>query len=144
MRYSIRQLFLSLILSVIGAGVLLYLLPSFGMTPAEGSAAQTGVLIGLVIWVLLYLQTILGPLMLHFVSRPTVPSGPREEGTVKWFNATKGFGFITGDDGDDIFVHYRSIRGRNRYLLREGMVVSYVLGQSGKGPQAEDVDVVED
>lgn len=144
MRYSLRQLFLSLILSVLGALGLLYLLPSFGMTPAEGSAAQTGVLIGLVIWVLLYLQTILGPLTLHLWTTRSVPSGPREEGTVKWFNATKGFGFITGDDGEDIFVHYRSIRGRNRYLLREGMVVSYVLGESGKGPQAEDVDVVED
>mgnify|MGYP001383750824 FL=1 len=48
---------------------------------------------------------------------------------------------ITREDGEDVFVHYRSIRGQNRYLLREGAIVSYVLGRSGKGPQAEDVDL---
>ncbi|MDP5325393.1 MAG: cold-shock protein [Litorivicinaceae bacterium] len=71
-------------------------------------------------------------------------SSPREEGVVKWFNGTKGFGFITGDDGEDIFVHYRSVRSSDRYALREGMEVSYVLGRSGKGPQAEDVIPLED
>ena len=40
-----------------------------------------------------------------------------------------------------MYLHYRSIRGRDRYLLREGAVVTYVLGRSGKGPQAEDVDI---
>ena len=79
--------------------------------------------------------------------RPAVnpyASSPREEGVVKWFNGTKGFGFITGDDGEDIFVHYRSVRSSDRYALREGMEVSYVLGRSGKGPQAEDVIPLED
>ena len=71
----------------------------------------------------------------------SVLAGPRQEGTVKWFNSTKGFGFITREDGEDVFVHYRSVRGRDRFLLREGTVVSYVLGRSGKGPQAEDVDL---
>lgn len=143
MRYSLRQLLSSLILSAVGALVLLYLLPSFGMTPDEGSAVQTAVVIGLVIFVLQFIQAFFNQLANRTEFRP-IPSGPREEGTVKWFNATKGFGFITGEDGEDIFVHYRSIRGRDRYLLREGMMVSYVLGQSGKGPQAEDVDLVED
>ena len=70
-------------------------------------------------------------------------SDDKQNGTVKWFNSTKGFGFITREDGEDVFVHYRSIRGRNRYLLREGATVSYVLGRSGKGPQAEDVDLAD-
>lgn len=66
--------------------------------------------------------------------------GPREEGTVKWFNVSKGFGFITKDNGEEIFVHFRSIRGEGRRSLRDGQRVSFVEAQSTKGPQAEDVE----
>ncbi len=68
------------------------------------------------------------------------PSGERETGTVKWFNGTKGFGFIIRDNGEEIFVHFRSIRGEGRRGLRDGQAVSYVVAQSDKGPQAEDVE----
>ncbi|TDG12072.1 cold-shock protein [Seongchinamella unica] len=67
-------------------------------------------------------------------------SGPREEGEVKWFNVSKGFGFITKDDGEEIFVHFRSIRGDGRRGLRDGQRVSFVEAQTEKGPQAEDVE----
>ena len=63
----------------------------------------------------------------------------REHGTVKWFNVSKGFGFIVKDDGEEIFVHFRSIRGEGRRGLRDGQAVSFVVAQSDKGPQAEDV-----
>jgi CspA family cold shock protein len=63
----------------------------------------------------------------------------REFGKVKWFNASKGFGFIIKDDGDEIFVHFRSIRGEGRRGLRDGQRVSFVVVDSEKGPQAEDV-----
>jgi CspA family cold shock protein len=63
----------------------------------------------------------------------------RDHGTVKWFNASKGFGFIVKDDGEEIFVHFRSIRGEGRRGLRDGQRVSFVVAQSDKGPQAEDV-----
>ena len=140
MRKPIGQLFLSLVLSIIGSMVLMFLLPSFGMEPEVGSETEAGVLIAIVIVVVLFAQSASQSVIANrrFES---VPAGPREEGTVKWFNSTKGFGFITREDGDDVFVHYRSIRGRDRYLLREGAVVTYVLGRSGKGPQAEDVDL---
>ena len=120
----------------------MFLLPSFGMEPEAGSETEAGVLIAIVIVVVLFAQ---GALQSVIANRrfESVPTGPREEGTVKWFNSTKGFGFITREDGEDVFVHYRSIRGRNRYLLREGATVNYVLGRSGKGPQAEDVDLVD-
>ena len=142
MRKPIGQLFLSLVLSIIGSLVLMFLLPSFGMEPEVGSETEAGVLIAIVIVVVLFAQ---GALQSVIANRrfESVPTGPREEGTVKWFNSTKGFGFITREDGEDVFVHYRSIRGRNRYLLREGANMSYFLGRSGKGPQAEDVDLVE-
>lgn len=71
-------------------------------------------------------------------------SGPRETGTVKWFNGKKGFGFITRADGEDIFVHHRSIRvsGRGRRFLNEGQQVEYTVTHKGKGPQAEDVVIL--
>ncbi|WP_281411953.1 cold-shock protein [Motiliproteus sediminis] len=66
----------------------------------------------------------------------------REAGTVKWFNVTKGFGFITRDQGDDVFVHFRSIRGTGHRSLTEGQRVRFDVVQSDKGLQAEDVSVV--
>lgn len=66
-------------------------------------------------------------------------TGDRETGEVKWFNVSKGFGFIIKDDGEEIFVHFRSIRGEGRRSLRDGQRVSFVVAQSDKGPQAEDV-----
>ena len=63
----------------------------------------------------------------------------RDRGTVKWFNVSKGFGFITKDDGEEIFVHFRSIRGEGRRGLRDGQTVSVIVTESDKGPQAEDV-----
>jgi CspA family cold shock protein len=65
--------------------------------------------------------------------------GVRERGTVKWFNSSKGFGFIVRENGEEIFVHFRSIRGEGRRGLRDGQRVSFVVADSNKGPQAEDV-----
>ena len=68
---------------------------------------------------------------------------PRETGTVKWFNVTKGFGFITRDkNGEDIFVHYRSIRGEGRRRLFDGQKVEFVAASSDKGLQAEEVEIL--
>lgn len=69
------------------------------------------------------------------------PEG-NEQGTVKWFNVNKGFGFITRDSGDDVFVHFRSIRGRGRRSLRQGQQVRFNVTQGDKGLQAENVSIV--
>lgn len=66
----------------------------------------------------------------------------REQGTVKWFNVSKGFGFITRGNGDDVFVHFRNIRGRGHRSLAEGQQVRFNVRESDKGLQAEDVSVV--
>ncbi len=66
----------------------------------------------------------------------------RELGVVKWFNVSKGFGFITRDNGDDVFVHFRNIRGRGHRSLNEGQKVRFNVRESDKGLQAEDVSVV--
>ncbi len=63
----------------------------------------------------------------------------RVTGTVKWFNNAKGFGFITRNEGDDVFVHFRSIRGDGYRTLDEGQHVEFNLVDGPKGLQAEDV-----
>jgi CspA family cold shock protein len=71
--------------------------------------------------------------------KPPARDANRDHGTVKWFNVSKGFGFIVKDDGEEIFVHFRSIRGDGRRSLRDGQSVSFIVAESDKGPQAEDV-----
>ncbi len=61
------------------------------------------------------------------------------EGTVKWFNDEKGFGFIEQESGKDVFVHYSAIEGTGRRSLQDGQRVSMVVTQGEKGPQAENV-----
>jgi CspA family cold shock protein len=60
-------------------------------------------------------------------------------GTVKWFNAEKGFGFITVKGGEDIFVHFSSIQGDGFKSLEEGQSVSFEITKGNKGPQATNV-----
>ncbi|HZF71686.1 cold-shock protein [Sulfuricurvum sp.] len=66
-------------------------------------------------------------------------------GTVKWFNSEKGFGFIQQDNGGkDVFVHFRQINstGYGRVSLEEGQKVTFTIGEGEKGPQAENVSVI--
>lgn len=65
----------------------------------------------------------------------------RETGTVKWFNNTKGYGFIEREQGEDVFVHFSAIRGEGYRSLEEGQRVEFVVTQGEKGLQAEDVTV---
>ena len=67
----------------------------------------------------------------------------RVNGTVKWFNNAKGFGFITrGEGDDDVFVHFRSIEGEGYRTLDEGQAVEFKIGEGPKGLQAEEVSKV--
>ena len=69
-------------------------------------------------------------------------SGDRQTGTVKWFNDAKGFGFITPESGQDLFVHFRSITGSGFRSLQEGQKVSFKVVQGQKGLQADEVQAV--
>lgn len=73
----------------------------------------------------------------------TTPEGD-EEGTVKWFNVKKGFGFIVRDSGDEVFVHFRAIRGRGRRVLRQGQLVRFNVVEAEKGLQADNVSILSD
>jgi len=99
--------------------------------------------------VLVSLLTALIAVVLHlaisfYKSSPTAAAqsydmSNRDTGTVKWFNTSKGFGFISRDSGDDIFVHFRAIRGEGHRVLVEGQRVEFSVMNRDKGLQAEDV-----
>jgi len=67
------------------------------------------------------------------------------KGTVKWFNSRKGYGFISSDEGEDVFVHFSAIQGDNDGYksLNEGDKVTFDVSQGNKGPQASEVKVTE-
>jgi cold shock protein len=64
------------------------------------------------------------------------------QGTVKWFNAAKGYGFISREDGEDVFVHYSAIAGDGFRSLEEGQRVEFEVTEGRKGPQAANVTKV--
>ncbi len=63
-------------------------------------------------------------------------------GTVKWFNGEKGYGFITGEDGKDVFAHFSQINAEGYKSLQEGQKVSYDVVNGAKGPQAENITII--
>jgi CspA family cold shock protein len=66
----------------------------------------------------------------------------KEQGIVKWFNGSKGYGFIERDSGGDVFVHFSAIVGEGFRNLDEGQRVEFIVTEGPKGPQAEEVVVV--
>ena len=66
----------------------------------------------------------------------------REQGTVKWFNDAKGFGFISRETGEDVFVHFRAIQTQGFKSLKEGQQVTFTVVQGQKGLQADAVQPV--
>ena len=66
----------------------------------------------------------------------------RQTGIVKWFNDGKGYGFISRDGGEDVFVHFTAIRGDGYRSLEEGQRVEFTIGQGQRGLQAQDVTVI--
>ena len=67
----------------------------------------------------------------------------KTSGTVKWFNEAKGFGFIERESGPDVFAHFRAINGSGFRTLREGQKVEFTVSESEKGPQANDITVID-
>ncbi len=65
------------------------------------------------------------------------------EGKVKWFDNKKGYGFISRDDGEDVFVHFSSINSEGFKTLNEGQSVSFEISEGDKGPQATNVNVLD-
>ena len=66
----------------------------------------------------------------------------KTQGTVKWFNESKGFGFIERESGSDVFAHFRAINGDGFKTLKEGQKVEFTVTDGAKGPQAEDITAI--
>ena len=66
----------------------------------------------------------------------------REEGQIKWFDPSKGYGFVERDKGGDLFIHFASVEIKDRKLLKESTRVSYVVTNGLKGPQAKDIRII--
>lgn len=64
------------------------------------------------------------------------------QGTVKWFNAEKGFGFIAVEGGDDVFVHFSAIQSEGFKTLEEGQKVEFTIEEGNRGPQAANVEKI--
>jgi len=79
------------------------------------------------------------PLYYNPSSLITKGSGSMEKGTVKWFNNAKGYGFITRESGDDLFVHFKSVVGEGYKTLKQGESVEFEVEQGQKGLQAINV-----
>ncbi len=75
-----------------------------------------------------------------FVHRMHEEATTMETGTVKWFNAEKGFGFIEREGNDDVFVHFSAIQGEGFKSLDEGQAVTFDVEQGARGPQAANVE----
>ena len=94
-------------------------------------------------WVTDFPLVFLPPLVLVLMMVPLPSLTRREAGRVKWFDAKKGFGFIVRGNGEEIFVHYRAIRGGGRRVLRDGQAVLFRVVAGDKGQQASDVSPVD-
>ncbi|SFP18975.1 cold shock protein (beta-ribbon, CspA family) [Ectopseudomonas composti] len=131
---------LLILATVVQSLILLAPLPSIGGQPAIWLPLLT-----IVVAVALSLAAQLGTqprtqeLEPFLQTSSSAPQEDRETGTVKWFNTSKGFGFISRDSGEDIFVHFRAIRGEGHRVLIEGQRVEFSVMQRDKGLQAEDV-----
>ena len=85
---------------------------------------------------------IAGNLLITRTENLFASKGSPEMGTVKWFNVKKGYGFITRDQGEDVFVHFRNIRGSGRRSISDGQRVEFVVISGNKGLQADDVHAI--
>jgi CspA family cold shock protein len=138
----IKILIISLITSVIA---------SIASLQSSGSMASIADSFSLLVsaehatsWLISFISILLACLVTYILVTPaagsngTVKQG-QERGTVKWFNAAKGFGFITRENGEDVFVHFRSIKGKGHRSLGEGQAVIFSVTEGEKGLQAVDV-----
>lgn len=160
-KFILKKVIVALVAAILVAAAVMFLLPvvltdlhlaDASVVTADNLFAVSGMsaflaLVGVLVFVAALLGAFIAPVRRRrfrnsgTVIETDVEDG-RERGVVKWFNVKKGFGFITWDDGEDVFVHFRSIRGQGHRSLTEGQRVKFAVVRGQKGPQAEDVSAV--
>ena len=132
--FNLKNLFILCLAAVVAVLVTLMIQHYSTLAPLA-SLILVSLLTGIVMQILQNLKLNRNP-----VQKPEQKGdNQRESGTVKWFDSNKGYGFITRSMGDDIFVHFRSIRGNGYRSLYEGQLVEFLVTNGDKGPQAEDI-----
>ncbi|GLR63365.1 cold-shock protein [Marinospirillum insulare] len=145
----IRNVLVSLLVALLAP----ILLPSLLGLPSNAFDTPATIKIYLLVFVLIFLAATLNEFLRAKASQVNYASAyadneeqdndeSREEGIVKWFNINKGYGFIIRDNGGEVFVHFRSIRGTGHRTLREGQKVKFASVEGEKGLQAEDVSIL--
>lgn len=132
-----KNLIISLVVGIIGFVIVDYVNNGTISIPANSDAISTLIVIIVAVYI--------GAVLASAGSAGSADAlfeedDDREQGTVKWFNVKKGYGFITRDEGDDVFVHYRNIKGQGRRAISEGQRVEFSVVKSEKGLQAEEVE----
>lgn len=146
-KFPLRSLVAGVVLSALAP------LAVFAIVPVESVGAVDYILVFVVFLIAVLLTALAGGVWSELLAARRMPRsslgvqssadiGKEEMGTVKWFDASKGYGFILRDAGPEIFVHYRSILGEGHRVLYEGQRVKFVIAQGRKGLQAEAVDVI--
>ncbi len=134
-----RQQLQNVVSALLVLAVVLQTLTLLAQLEMAGQPATSFSLLSAVAAVLLHLAISFYPTRRTSSAAPSYDMSNRDTGTVKWFNTSKGFGFISRDSGDDIFVHFRAIRGEGHRVLVEGQRVEFSVMNRDKGLQAEDV-----
>lgn len=129
----------NLVSALLVLAVVLQTLTLLAQLEMAGQPATLFSLLSAVAAVILHLAISFYPSHRTITAAPSYDMSNRDTGTVKWFNTSKGFGFISRDSGDDIFVHFRAIRGEGHRVLVEGQRVEFSVMNRDKGLQAEDV-----
>ncbi|WP_309304280.1 cold-shock protein [Pseudomonas sp. LS1212] len=129
----------NLVSALLVLAVVLQTLTLLAQLEMAGQPATLFSLLSAVAAVILHLAISFYPSHRTSSAAPSYDMSNRDTGTVKWFNTSKGFGFISRDSGDDIFVHFRAIRGEGHRVLVEGQRVEFSVMNRDKGLQAEDV-----
>lgn len=137
----IRLISISFITSAIATGIATQLLNQENILSTKGLITLAILFFAATIVTALVSTNTISKNKKNYVLNATNSDNSRESGTVKWFNTSKGFGFITRDNGDDVFVHFRSIRGQGHRTLFEGQRVEFNITEGDKGLQAEDVAI---
>lgn len=110
--------------------------------PVQTSTQGYLVIVAAVFVLILVATLVVGALGTPSTGQIEIEDDGREIGEVKWFNVNKGYGFITRDTGEDVFVHFRAIRGHGHRTLAEGQKVKYHTSRNDRGLQADDVTVI--